>query len=275
MQLTFPANGEKDDLRKANTIAYNCIRQLEKLGAIDWDAPEGVPWEAASLSTCLRTLAALAEHGWGLMPRLTKELCLAAQGVVTVCGVSAANAHEAALRLADQIGSKISVFGNLVPPGDYRGPHVDPECGAIKKVWDALATPAECGPEFRSYKRNWKRRIRHIDRQGLEVLDRLIQREYYVARDRRATRGGKPAGGKEPESEPEKAKPAKPERKWKPTKATLRVIELMKQGLSIDVISQRADVKVSTGAKNLRQIRCRARKAELLPRPEPKKRDTP
>jgi DNA-binding NarL/FixJ family response regulator len=62
---------------------------------------------------------------------------------------------------------------------------------------------------------------------------------------------------------------------WKPTKRTLRVIELMKQGLSDDAIAERQDVKVETSAANLRKIRQRARDNGYLPRREAEKRDVP
>jgi hypothetical protein len=53
---------------------------------------------------------------------------------------------------------------------------------------------------------------------------------------------------------------------WKPTKAVRHVIDLFKQGLSVDDIAARADVKVSKKSSNLWQIRHRAEKAGLLPK---------
>ena len=60
---------------------------------------------------------------------------------------------------------------------------------------------------------------------------------------------------------------------WKPTKATQKIIQLMKQGLSNDQIMERQDV--TTSVASLRQIRSRARKAGLLPAAQPEQRDAP
>lgn len=59
-----------------------------------------------------------------------------------------------------------------------------------------------------------------------------------------------------------------PKKPWKPSKDTKRVIDLMNQGLSNEVINERRDVKVKNTAENIRTIRSRARKAGLLRPPE-------
>jgi len=51
---------------------------------------------------------------------------------------------------------------------------------------------------------------------------------------------------------------------WKPTQAVKHVVELMRQGLTNDAISNRADVKCSKSAANLRQIRKKAKAEGLL-----------
>jgi hypothetical protein len=54
---------------------------------------------------------------------------------------------------------------------------------------------------------------------------------------------------------------------WQPRKPTLHVIGLMRLGLSINIIAERKDVKVSRDVRNLRKIRSRAVIAGRLPRP--------
>jgi len=84
---------------------------------------------------------------------------------------------------------------------------------------------------------------------------------------------GEPAATPPPGPAMRSEKKAKPP--WKPNKATLKVIELMKQGLSNDAIAARRDVKVSTAATNLRQIRHRAIESGYLPREATENRDAP
>jgi len=190
MELKFPEKCQKDDLLKADTIAFNCIKHVKGLCAIDWDGSEeeGACGEVFRVNKHLMTLATLAQHGWGLIRRLNAELTLAADGVVKECGVVATNAHEATLRLADRICLGMSSTFTLAPEDDYRGPgFVDPK--EAKAEWEKdLLEPEECRARLEYYKKKWKRRIKHIDERELAVLDKKLQREYYVARNRRAKR---------------------------------------------------------------------------------------
>jgi hypothetical protein len=194
MELKFPGKCQNDDLLKATTIASCCIEEIENLCAIEWDDPqEGVCSEAGRLGYSLEALTTLAQHGWELMPRLCAELTLAADGVVTVCGVVATSAHEAVLRLADNICCEILSTFTLVPPGDYRGPYVNPESDIAKRSLESLARPEleECEPLFQHCKSRWQRKLGYINSQEIEVLSRRVQREYQIAKNHRAKLRGK------------------------------------------------------------------------------------
>ncbi len=188
MKLRFPEKCHKDDLLMASTIAYHCIEYIRPLCIMEWDDPTNDYSHAAGvLWSCHRKLAALAQHGWGLGPRIRGELALVADGVVEICGVSAVSAHEATFRLADRIGNDLLLEQTMVLPDDFRGHHVDPDAEHVIAFWEALCIP---GPErdsiFLECGRCWERRIGHLGSPELEVLERRVQREYYLAKARRS-----------------------------------------------------------------------------------------
>ncbi len=90
------------------------------------------------------------------------------------------------------------------------------------------------------------------------------------------TAAGCVGGGPDRLRSPERTTTPPPTKKksWHPSKHTLHVIRLMKQGLSNDAILERADVKVKKSARNIRQIRSRAQRFKLLKPSENGKRDT-
>ena len=134
LKLNFPEKCEKDELLKLTTIAKHCIEEIQNLCRVSWDNPDatddegcgGVNDETFYIVKSLEALATLSQHGWKLLPRLGEELTLAADGIVTDCGGEATNAHEAILRLADQVCCGMLATYTMVLPGNYRGPRCTP-----------------------------------------------------------------------------------------------------------------------------------------------------
>jgi hypothetical protein len=203
MELRFDEKYEKDPLLKLNAIVRRCIEQIGCLGAICWDnPPEGVSHELYQLAGGLDSLPTLAQHGWALVPELDQDLTCAADGVVSLCGVVAQNAHTAALLLADRICCDMfsrSAVIQLTPPGTIRRGYIDPKNANfrgkdVERLRDRLerlhedpeSVSREYEAVFREYEGLWKRVHPPVSDQEIEVLGAMVQREYVITRDHRA-----------------------------------------------------------------------------------------
>ena len=191
MELRFDEECEKDPLLKLNAIASQCIEQIGCLCGICWDdPPEGISHELYQLAEMLDSLPTLAQHGWALLPQLDRDLIGAADGVVSVCGVVATNAHQAVLRLADMICCYMfsrSAFIKLTP--DARRGYIDPKDAKClrERLGLLLEEPEsynrECEAVFREYEGLWKRVHTPLTAQEIERLGTMVQREYVNARN--------------------------------------------------------------------------------------------
>jgi len=180
------------------------------LCCLSWDGPvfdDQLHWEhdlAHDLGMRLGKLIALTEDGWRLMRRFRTELTIAADGVVSICGIEAPTAHEAMLRLADQIPCEMLGTSCITPPEEYRGPHVAPDNRFAETSLQTLLEPERASKEGKRlvelYRKRWERRLSHVQRRGIETLQSLIQREYTIAKGRR--KEGKPRADLASESEP-------------------------------------------------------------------------
>ena len=181
MKLLSNKRCERDPLLKLYAVARLCIDHIGCLCGICWDdPPEGVYCELYHLADAIDSLPTLANTA-ALLPGFDNELTGASDGVVSVCGLSATNAHQAVLRLADSICCvmfhQVAVI-HASEPGSLREGHIDPKdagFGDHKDVMCLRELLRENEPEavFRKYAGLWKQACPPVT---FQEIGRLVKR---------------------------------------------------------------------------------------------------
>ena len=186
--------GSREGIKELHRCGSLCVEMVDRLLfwlTSDDSDPEGGVDSAVSFQMCLWKLAVAADKGWALLDRYFRVLTETAMDVVTVCGVSGHNAHEAALKLADRTAcTALRPFGYMGTVDLRRSMCVSQEF--MKWLFPATFSDSDPGEEeFARELREWqdlfaKRRDRAIkklafvDQRELEVFAMKLTREYVL-----------------------------------------------------------------------------------------------